>query len=186
MLKTVGRYETEEKIFVIKVRTKQEPACVNIIDTTDEYFEEFAIIPVDSDLEPCEEYTEKRKQQKLVEHHQDHSSDQGESSRSSESCRMQSPNATAGKTFSVGDKGATAAAGAKRRPQICEMCGKVVSNITQHLKHHDKEKEMCQVCSRPVRKVLRHRHSCNLKLYGCSCGVSFALKGEIEAHMREY
>uniref|UniRef100_A0A1B0CQ06 C2H2-type domain-containing protein n=1 Tax=Lutzomyia longipalpis TaxID=7200 RepID=A0A1B0CQ06_LUTLO len=99
---------------------------------------------------------------------------------------MQSPNATAGKTFSVGDKGAAAAAGAKRRPQICEMCGKVVSNITQHLKHHDKEKEMCQVCSRPVRKVLRHRHSCNLKLYGCSCGVSFALKGEIEAHMREY
>lgn len=37
MLKTVGTYETETKVFVFKVKEKTEAALVNIFDSTNNY-----------------------------------------------------------------------------------------------------------------------------------------------------
>lgn len=71
----------------------------------------------------------------------------------------------------------------KGLPKVCDLCGKQVTNLSQHRKHH-KEKITCKVCNRPVRKAVSHRHVCNLKFYGCICGARFALKSEIEGHLR--
>ncbi|GAB0097720.1 hypothetical protein DMENIID0001_133860 [Sergentomyia squamirostris] len=53
-------------------------------------------------------------------------------------------------------------------------------------KNCQKEREVCEVCKRSVRKILQHSHVCNLKLYGCSCGAAFALKREIDAHVKQF